>query len=297
MGNVMSVEHLPSTPPTGASSEWSPAGGEPTGNESSLRLSATSYFAWIVLAAASVYFVVVLAFAERRNLETAVADWGRRMPIIAVLREDVAEERAKQLAERIRGEVAGLDVTLVGRREARSMLALQEPWLRQLPEMLVGELPVIIEFRHPALFVAPRELDSFIAYVRSQPEVDFVVFNSLGHDEVVEALSTARRHANALLVAISAVSFNLLLIVQHQLIQRRKKLWLSQAFVLAVVGGTLASILGFVALWGTIRWGFHSNFVAVTGKGLPFLACLAVAILLILGELLHTEFPQRAKHG
>lgn len=293
----MSEEHVPSTPTAGVSSECLPAGKGQSGNESSHRLSAGWYLAWIVPAAALVYCVVVLAFAERRGFETAVVDWGRRMPIIAVLQEEVAEEQAKQLANRIQGDVAGLDATLVGRREARSMLALQEPWLRQLPEMLVGELPMIIEFRHPALFVAPRELDSFIAYVQSQPEVDFVVFNSLGHDEVVEVLSTARRHANALLVAVCAVSVALLLMVEHHLVRRRKKFLLSQAVVVAVVVGTLASTLGFVALWGALRWAFHSSLIAVTGAGVPLLVFFALTILLMLVELLHTELPRKAKHG
>ncbi|MCX7624592.1 MAG: hypothetical protein N2Z21_00020 [Candidatus Sumerlaeaceae bacterium] len=280
------------TTPDDSTSQW-----DPRSRESSRQLRVASYFTWLAVAAAVAYYVVVMAFAERRAFETAVANWGRRMPVVAVLREEIAEDRAKQLAEKLQREVPGLEATLIGRREARSMLALQEPWLRQLPEMLVGELPMVVEFRHPAIFVAPRELDSFIAYVQSQPEVDFVVFNSLGHDEVVEAIGTARRHANALLLSVCVVSLLLLLIAHHHLIHRRPKLSLLPAFALAVADGALASALGYLALWGMLRWASPGELMGQIGVGLPLLAFIALTILLVLVELLHAEFPRKATHA
>jgi hypothetical protein len=248
-----------------------------------------AYLAWLVFASAVVFVVVVLALLERQRFESAVASWGREMPIIAVLREHVTDAQAQALAERLRKQSPALEAAVISRREARSLLALQEPWLKQLPEMLVGELPLIVELRHPGLFTAAREIDTFLDSLRSQPEVEFVIFNNVGHERVEDALFLVRRHINVVLGVVCVASVMSLAMLQHHLLRRRPRLRIGPAILVGGAAGALGGAIGALGLWVIDRFALSPGNAYGAKAPLALLAGVVSVTLLVLLELIHAE--------
>ncbi|MGC8740789.1 MAG: hypothetical protein ACP5UB_04955 [Candidatus Sumerlaeaceae bacterium] len=266
------------------------ASDEPIGSAGMRRddkLSLRRAFAWQSLVFAIVYAVLVLVLGERRKFEDAVLTWGDQMPIVAVLRDDVTEKQANALVEKLRSQVKGLQCTVIGRREARSLLALQEPWLQHLPETLVGELPSVLELRHPALFRSAQELDAFLSFLQAQREVDFVVFNSVGHDRVIEALSMTRRHLNVTLAAVTGSLIILFALAHHFVIRSRRALSMGRRLVFAL-GVWITGVLGGgAALWAIEQFALkaaESPLGLFLSVGAP--TSLFLIALLVLLELL-----------
>jgi hypothetical protein len=258
------------------------------------RLGSRAYVAWLAVAVALVFSVTVLLISERRSVEDAIAGWGRQMPIIAVLHEDLSEAQGRALAEKIRAAAPGAECTLISPREGRSLLALQEPWLRRLPETMIGDLPPIIEIRHPALFRSSSELDAFLASLQALREVDFVVFNSVGHDRVIEALSVARRHADVLLAVVGCSLVIMLVSFQHQMIRRRGRRALGPAVGLALMSAVVGCAVGGAIVWAVSLWALRA--AAQQPLMIHALSAVALAALVVLVEITHagTAGPKSA---
>jgi hypothetical protein len=135
---------------------------------------------------------------------------GRAADVVTrvALRQDVSEESARKLAQRLRERTPGLEVTVIGEAEARTLLALQEPWMKELPEVQVGRLPVLIEVRHPARYDAPSRVRAFNEELAALPEADFIEFNSIGFEGMVFFVRNVRSYSGfvAALVAGLAVA-------------------------------------------------------------------------------------------
>ena len=71
----------------------------------------------------------------------------------------------------------------------RSLLALQEPWIAQMPDFEVTPLPILLEMRHPELLTKPLEVSQFVDALNQEPEVDFVAYNETAHDRLVKLAS------------------------------------------------------------------------------------------------------------
>lgn len=244
----------------------------------------------LTIAGALVFALALLLTWERRALEDAVVAWGRQMPIVAVLRDEVGESRANALAAELARKVPALECTVVGRREARSLLALQEPWLARLPEVAVGELPIVLEIRHPALFRAPRQVEAFVSSLQAMREVDFVIFNSHGHDRVILALAAVRRHVNGLLGAALAVAGMLFIFLHFQVRRLRRHADVARALATGVGMGLSAVGLGWLlvlAYVATVLGGVPSS--PLPSPAHVGLVAVGLVALFVLLELLHVQ--------
>ncbi len=248
-------------------------------------LSALAYTLWLTVEIVIATTLLALFSQERQLLEDGVSQWGRQMPILAVLRDEIDDAAARRLADQLTSEVVGIECTMIDRRQATSLLALQEPWMRQLPDMLVCDLPTLREIRKPALFHSSQQLDEFLAMLQSQREVDFVIFNAVGHERVVDALILTRRHADTLLICGSSGILLLFFGYHYHLIRRRGR-W-GMARLAAVdglawaVGVLLAAGLLTVVSWIGLREPANVRIFFLC------LAALASGMVVLLLELIH----------
>jgi hypothetical protein len=153
--------------------------------------------------AAALSAVFVLLWA-RNGIESVVAARAEDMEIRAVLKVSTPDSDARAFADRVTRKSPGIHATLIGRTEARALLSLQETWMKNLPEVNIGTLPAIVEIRHPALLTSPGEISRFLEDTGREPEVDFVMFNSIGYDSMLEFLAALRRHAWFVIAAVGA---------------------------------------------------------------------------------------------
>ncbi len=243
---------------------------------------------WQALAFATVYVALVLIVAERRLFEDAVLTWGSQMPIVAVLREDVGDAQANAFAQKLQKEVKGVQCSVIGRREARSLLALQEPWLQQLPETLIGDLPLVIELRHPALFRSAQEFDAFLGYLQSQREVEFVIFNSVGQDQVFDALSNVRRHMNVLMGVVAGALLVLFALLHHHIARKCPVSSVPRLFISAILSSGAGMVIGCAAAWAIAHF-ILKNSASLISMLFPagvLLTAMLLGLVLLL-ELLH----------
>jgi cell division protein FtsX len=130
-----------------------------------------------------VSFVVLWLGQASRSVFTEGAD---SLAIRAVLRADVNNVGAELLAQRIREKVPDVKLEVITETIGRSLLALQEPWIAQMPDFEVTPLPVLIEIRHPLLLTNPAAVQKFVEELGQEPEVDFVAYNETAHNRLVK---------------------------------------------------------------------------------------------------------------
>ena len=271
----------------------SPAGGQRKGAR---RSGTLRYLLWMTVVVALSAGLLLLIIWSRRAFEDAVIAWGRQMPVIAVLGDDVSEADAQSLAEQLRREIPALECVVISRQEARSILALQEPWMKQLPDVMAGELPLTLEIRHPALFHSPGELDEFLASLRTRKGIDFVIFNSLGHEKVVEALTVVRRHANVLVVSVCAVILILLAAIHHQLVLCRGNTSFGKAFAFGFGISTVGGAIGYAIFLCIANCSLSASFqVGALNASFVLLCWIILFGLISLLELLHMPALQSSR--
>jgi hypothetical protein len=149
---------------------------------------AGGYLAYLLLniIVASLAMAAVLLVLWTRSIALyAYQTRGSDLAARAVLKPGVSEDQARRLADKLSAAVQGLSVNIISPAEGRALLALQEPWMSELPEIQVGRLPVVLEIRHPKLLTSAAETLDFNTKLEQYPEVDFVMFNSLGYEELV----------------------------------------------------------------------------------------------------------------
>lgn len=146
----------------------------------------------------------VLAEMNRRSAGLAVH---------AVLRAPVKEEQARELAADLEVGTPGLQARVISEPEARGLLALQEPWMQNLPEVELPRLPLLVEILHPAPLDRPGTLPTYNRELELRPEVEFVVFNDAGYESLVGFSRNLRWYAGALHSAFSALLLLLVVLV------------------------------------------------------------------------------------
>ena len=130
--------------------------------------------------------IAVRALAEGREEELATR---------VVLKPIIAETQAQAFADRIKKKHPDLNVTLITPAEARTLLALQEPWMKNLSEVEVASLPTTIEIRDPKALSQPQRLTALQDELRQSPETDFLVFNDFLFERFALFLASARGYA------------------------------------------------------------------------------------------------------
>lgn len=114
------------------------------------------------------------------------------------LKENVSDAAAQKLAERLKSETPGLKIDVIGEAEARTLLSLQEPWMKDLPTVEIGRLPTLLEIRHPARLESPATVMAFNQRLQQLPESDFIEFNATGYEGMVSMLRNVRSYAGLL---------------------------------------------------------------------------------------------------
>lgn len=166
----------------------------------------------MVLAAvgATALGVLGLLFLWISQAATQVSRQGaENLTIRAVLRADVDGAGAEIVAGRIRQQVPQADLEVITETMGRALMALQEPWIAQMPDFEVTPLPNLVEIHHPDLLTNPARVQQFVKDLQEQPEVDFVAYNEAAHNRLLKlagSIDGVRSHSfrwicGALLVA------------------------------------------------------------------------------------------------
>ncbi len=161
---------------------------------------------YILARAVSCAFAVALvltAFWAAAGVDHAVRERAADLVTRAVLKPDITESRARALAESLKAEERGIETTIIGEAEARTLLSLQEPWMKDLPAVEIGRLPVLVEIRHPARFESAETVLAFNERLGKRPEVDFVEFNSLGFEGMIAFARNVRSYGSLLAAVIA----------------------------------------------------------------------------------------------
>ncbi len=208
------------------------------------------------------------------------------LAIRAVLRANVSELDAEKLAGRIRDKVPDIKIELINEAMGRSLLALQEPWIAQMPDFEVTPLPILLEMRHPDLLMKPLEVGKFVEGLKQEPEVDFVAYNETAHDRLVKlAGGTAAIESHILkwvLAMLSVAAFA----AQFAFCRLRESRSLAGAGIFAAVTWIGGLALGAVAyrIWegGALATGdWHRvSFANYAAVGVSALVIIALASIL-----------------
>lgn len=174
----------------------------------------TGFAAALLAQAACIFaaFVVLWLGQASRHVST---DGARALVIRAVLRADADNVTAEKVAQRIRQQTPDIDVEVITETMGRSLMALQEPWIAEMPDFEVTPLPVLLEFHHPALLTNPASVSEFVSQLEKEPEVEFVAYNETAHNRLVKlanATASIQQHTMQwLLVALGIAVFSIVL--------------------------------------------------------------------------------------
>ncbi len=229
-----------------------------------------------LLAAAAAAFAALVALSGQAAVDRALQAQSEEVVVRAVLRYDVAAADAEALAASLIREEPGLKVAVVGPEEGRARLALQEDWMRNLPEVELVELPSILEARHPQAVALPDLIAGFRGRLEQRPEVQFVEFNTLGYDALVRLAQSAGRAAFWIAGAVTAGVALLYLIVASVLAARRgSRVRKGAATVVGCAGGLAAG-------WALAHWAMASNGFAGS-PGLTETISVGIGALIVRG--------------
>ncbi|GIX44815.1 MAG: hypothetical protein KatS3mg130_1223 [Candidatus Sumerlaea sp.] len=171
-----------------------------------VRRNGGVYLTVVLLTSFSILTGVLLLWM-RKGMEEILSARSRELPIIVVLKDEIGEAAARSMAERLKKENGSCEINALSRAEAKALLSIHEPWFKEFQDVALVEPPCLIEIRDPALLAQPKSIEKRLAELQVQPEVEFVIFNSVGLDDAVRFIGALRRHANILVVVILATLF------------------------------------------------------------------------------------------
>lgn len=155
----------------------------------------------MIVSGTALLFVVFMLLWAGQTSQRVYEQGANALTLRGVLRTNVSPEEAEKLATRLRAEVPGLQVELVSEEMGRAMLALQEPWIAEMPDFEVTPLPIILEMHHPHLLTRSHEVAAFAEKLDKDPAVDFVAYNETAHDRLVKLATETDRVGNHLMRA------------------------------------------------------------------------------------------------
>jgi len=144
-----------------------------------------------VLCTALLVFVALVVLWLGQTSTRVYTRGADALVIRAVLRMNTDPVATENLAGRIRQKVPDIELEIINESMGRSLLALQEPWIAQMPDFEVTPLPTLIEMRHPALLTHPEQITQFVKELGDEPEVDFVAYNETAHDQLTKLAAAA----------------------------------------------------------------------------------------------------------
>ncbi len=184
----------------------------PPGNSSKKLRPDYSYAAIIAafLCVAGLLFVALTVLWLGQTSQRVSQQGAEALTIRAVLRADTDDVTAELLAVEIRGHVPEVTIEVINEAMGRSLLALQEPWIAEMPDFEVTPLPILLEIQHPKLLTNPEEVARFVEDLEKNPAVDFVAYNETAHNRLSKYASASRqieKHAvRWMLAAIALVA-------------------------------------------------------------------------------------------
>lgn len=178
---------------------------------SELTSSTNRWRAWItaILCGSALIFVAFIALWLRQVSTQVYTQGVNALAIRAVLRTDTDAVEAEKLAQRLRLDTPDLTIDVINEAMGRSLLALQEPWIAEMPDFEVTPLPPLLEFHHPQLLTNPVAISEFVEKLKSLPEVDFVAYNETAHDrlaKLADSTSSIQKHSVYWLLAAIIVA-------------------------------------------------------------------------------------------
>lgn len=208
---------------------------------------------------------------------------GEKFATHAVMAAGVSEGQAITVAERMQGMLPGLRVHVIGEAEARGLLALQEPWVRNMPEMELARLPLMVEFRHPQLLDRPELQAEIQQALEAMPEVDFSIFNDTGFENLLSFSREVKWYAEGLQKLLTAGVLVLLFLYAIRLgiaALHAPFAGLAARVVIAWVGGTILALFGMVMLKQATQAHFE---LPIMGLGRQMLTAGWCGVALLLG--------------
>lgn len=166
---------------------------------------------WVpaTLCGAGLIFIALVVLWLRQTSTSVYTQGADALTIRAVLRMDVDTQKAEEFSARLRAKLPDAEIEIITEAAGRSLLALQEPWIAEMPDFEVTPLPALIEIKHPELLTNPAAVVTFIEQLRNEPEVDFVAYNETAHgrlSKLAESTSQLQNHTARWLLAALALA-------------------------------------------------------------------------------------------
>jgi hypothetical protein len=250
-----------------------------------------------VVAGGLLFSIVLLALWLHSAVESIARGREQELATRVVLKPIVGESQAQAFAERLESQHPGLDVAVIGPPEARALLALQEPWMKNLPEVEVASLPTTLEIRDPEAFSNPQRLMKLHEELRAAPETDFIVFNDFLFDRFATFVRSARGYAGGVLLVLAALSALVFVLFNFGISGvKGGSHGLGAAIVFIAVNATGAAVVG-AAVWMTVRRSIEAaHGKAADPEFFPVaLAALGLLILVVLLELKNVRIRRRRR--
>ena len=152
----------------------------------------------VVVLAVALHILLVAGWLSNGVQGLARARVSAALVMQAVVKAGVSDEGAEGIASRISHLRTGVAARSISEAEARGLLALQEPWMKDLPSIEIGRLPGLIEVRAGDVALTVAEFRALRDEIAAEPEIQFVIFNDVGLEDLVAFTSNADWYAGAM---------------------------------------------------------------------------------------------------
>lgn len=139
-----------------------------------------------VLCGAGLIFIALITLWLRQTTNHVYANGASAITIRAVLRTNAEPDAIDAFTMRLRAKIPDAEIDVIDEAQGRSLLALQEPWIADMPDFEIAPLPTLIEIKHPQLLTNPLSVAAFVTELKGEPLVDFVAYNETAHDKMVK---------------------------------------------------------------------------------------------------------------
>lgn len=174
-------------------------GHTPTANAPVTGLARPVSRALLIVAAAVLLFIALVVSWLGQASSHIYTQGANALVIRAVLRMDADAVATEELAQLVRREIPDAEIEIIDEAMGRSLMALQEPWIAEMPDFEVTPLPTLVEIRHPRLLTAPAQVTKLIERLNDAPPVDFVAYNETAHDRLVKLAQSTEQIENHVL--------------------------------------------------------------------------------------------------
>lgn len=169
-----------------------------TAEAASPALRAGRLLADILVLAVLIHLMFVTDWLSRGVQQLAQRRAGAALVMHGVVRAGIKEEAAALLASKCEQQGTGISARVIGEAEARGMLALQESWMSELPNVEISRLPTLLEVRIAANGIHSATVRAFRDWLSRQSEIEFVEFNDTGLEDLLSFTTNVEWYAQKL---------------------------------------------------------------------------------------------------